>query len=67
MLIGGRGNLVNRVTSLCKKYGITSGKFNRKKINLFKENNNSRLVHFFEDGWDSTYIEKQYLKKVDIK
>jgi methionyl-tRNA synthetase len=32
MLIGGRGNLVNRVTSLCAKYGITEGKYNEKSF-----------------------------------
>ncbi|MEI6119054.1 MAG: hypothetical protein WCP92_07775 [bacterium] len=67
MLIGGRGNLVNRVTSLCKKYSITAGKFNKQKRELFKENSNSKLLHFFEDGWDGAKIEDQYLKKADIK
>lgn len=32
MLIGGRGNLVNRVTSLCAKYAITEGKYNEKSF-----------------------------------
>ena len=67
MLIGWRGNLVNRVTSLCKKYGITMGRFNRQKREVFKENNNSRLVQYFEDGRDGSKIEEQYLKKADIK
>lgn len=67
MLIGWRGNLVNRVTSLCKKYGITSGKFNKQKREVFKENNNSKLVHYFEDGRDGNKIEEAYLKKADIK
>jgi len=67
MLIGGRGNLVNRVTSLCKKYGITSGKFNKQKREVFKENNESKLVHFFHEGRDGSKIEDQYLKKADIK
>ncbi|MCX6824907.1 MAG: methionine--tRNA ligase [candidate division SR1 bacterium] len=67
MLIGGRGNLVNRVTSLCKKYGITAGKINKKKREVFKENNNSKLVQYFEDGWDGSKIEEAYLKKADIK
>ena len=67
MLIGWRGNLVNRVTSLCKKYGITSGKFNKQKREVFKENNESRLVHHIEDGWDSSRIETEYLNKADIK
>ncbi|MEI8009311.1 MAG: hypothetical protein WCI00_08345 [bacterium] len=44
--------MVNRVTSLCKKYGITAGKFNKKQREIFKENNNSKLTQYFEDGWD---------------
>jgi len=67
MLIGGRGNLVNRVTSLCKKYWITTGKFNKQKREKFKETTNSKLSQYFEDGWDSAKIEEQYLKKADIK
>jgi hypothetical protein len=59
--------LVNRVTSLCKKYGITAGKFNKQKRETFKEKSNSKLLHFFEDGWDGAKIEEQYLKKADIK
>jgi hypothetical protein len=67
MLIGGRGNLVNRVMSLCKKYGITSGKFNKQKRETFKENNNSKLAQYFEDGRDGNKIEEQYLRKAEIK
>lgn len=67
MLIGWRGNLVNRVTSLCKKYDITSGKFNKQKREIFKDNNNSKLLHFFEDRRDWSKIEESYLKKADIK
>ncbi len=67
MLIGGRGNLVNRVTSLCKKYDITSGKFNKQKWETFKENNGSRFVKYFEEGRDNADIEENYLKKADIK
>ena len=67
MLIGGRGNLVNRVTSLCKKYGITQAKFNKQKREVFKENNNSKLLEFFENGWDGAKIEELFLRKADIK
>lgn len=67
MLIGGRGNLVNRVTNLCKKYGITTGKFNKQKREVFKETTNSKLVDFFEDGRDGNQIEERYLKKAEIK
>lgn len=67
MLIGGRGNLVNRVTSLCKKYGITSGRFNKHQRAIFKEWCNSKLIEYFEDGWDGAKIEEQYLKKAEIK
>lgn len=67
MLIGGWGNLVNRVTSLCKKYGITSGKFNKQKWEHFKEHSESKLITYIENGWDSASIEENYLKKADIK
>lgn len=67
MLIGGRGNLVNRVTSLCKKYGITNGKFNKQKRETFKEDNESKLLTYFEDGRDGVKIEEEYLKKADLK
>lgn len=67
MLIGWRGNLVNRVTSLCKKYGIISGKFNKQKREVFKENNDSKLVQYIEDGRDGAKIEEQYLRKAEIK
>ena len=67
MLIWWRWNLVHRVTSLCKKYGITTGKFNKQKREIFKETTNSKLINYFEDGWDGAKIEEQYLKKADIK
>jgi methionyl-tRNA synthetase len=35
MLIGGRGNLVNRVANLGKKYGVVRGKFDEKRRNEF--------------------------------
>ena len=35
MLIWGRGNLVNRVTQLGKKYGVTQGKFHQEKYKDF--------------------------------
>jgi methionyl-tRNA synthetase len=37
MLIGGRGNLVNRVASLGKKYGVVKGKFDEEKRKFFKK------------------------------
>ncbi len=67
MLIGWWGNLVNRVTSLCKKYGITSGKFNKQKWETFKEDNESKLLHYFEEWRDNAKIEEQYLRKAEIK
>jgi methionyl-tRNA synthetase len=67
MLIGGWGNLVNRVTSLCKKYGITSGKLNKQKWKHFQEYSESKLITYIENGWDSASIEENYLKKADIK
>ncbi|MDR2415948.1 MAG: methionine--tRNA ligase [Candidatus Peribacteria bacterium] len=35
MLIGGRGNLVNRVANLGKKYGVKQGKFDEKRFSDF--------------------------------
>ncbi len=67
MLIGWRGNLVNRVTSLCKKYWITSGKFNKQKRQIFKENNESKLLYYFEEWRDGNKIEEQYLRRAEIK
>lgn len=58
---------MNRVTSLCKKYGIISGKFNKQKREVFKENNDSKLVQYIEDGRDGAKIEEQYLRKAEIK
>lgn len=69
MLIGWRGNLVNRVTSLCKKYEITEGKNNQNLLNklVYNEEWNESPeallwllnVHDVEIG---TYIENHYLK-----
>ncbi|GHW02303.1 methionine--tRNA ligase [candidate division SR1 bacterium] len=39
MLIGGRGNLVNRVANLGKKYGVKRGKMNNEKLKEFFGNN----------------------------
>jgi methionyl-tRNA synthetase len=47
MLIGGRGNLVNRVATLGKKYGIVKGKFDHKRLNegLFEALDDSVTSH----------------------
>ncbi|MCF7835332.1 methionine--tRNA ligase [Candidatus Gracilibacteria bacterium] len=66
MLIGGRGNLVNRVTSLCAKYGIKEGKMNKSNLEEFKDEDN-KLINLFETGFDGHYIEKNYLEKSDIQ
>ncbi|MDD3262717.1 MAG: methionine--tRNA ligase [Candidatus Absconditabacteria bacterium] len=52
MVIGGWGNLVNRVVSLCSKYGISEGKC--------MDNN-------FFDGFDILKIEEKYLKSGNIQ
>jgi len=67
MLIGWRWNLVNRVTSLCKKYDITHGKITTQQRNIYKENNNSKLLTYFENGRDETKIEDEYLNNANIK
>ncbi|MFZ2150675.1 MAG: methionine--tRNA ligase [Candidatus Absconditicoccaceae bacterium] len=66
MLIGGRGNLVNRVTSLCVKYNIKEGKTSKTKLKAFNDQNN-HLINFFELGFDSHLLEKTYLEKADIQ
>lgn len=66
MLIWWRGNLVNRVTSLCSKYWVIQWKFNQKKREEFKDKEN-KLISFFESGFDSHFIEKNYLEKADIQ
>lgn len=66
MLIWWRGNLVNRVTSLCSKYGIKEGKINKTKREQFKDEDN-KLIQLFESGFDSHFIEKNYLEKADIQ
>ncbi len=66
MLIWWRGNLVNRVTSLCAKYNIKQWKINPSKREEFKDKDN-KLTSFFESGFDSHFIETNYLEKSDIQ
>jgi len=66
MLIWWRGNLVNRVTSLCVKYGIKEWKLNKAKREEFKDNEN-KLIQLFESWFDWHFIEKNYLEKADIQ
>jgi len=67
MLIGWRWNLVNRVTSLCKKYGITAGTFKATKFQNFKWEDENGLAELFEHGLDVHKIEKKYLDKAELK
>lgn len=66
MLIWGRWNLVNRVTSLCAKYWIKEWKMNKSNLEEFKDEDN-KLINLFETGFDWHYIEKNYLEKSDIQ
>jgi methionyl-tRNA synthetase len=70
MLIGGRGNLVNRVANLGKKYGVVRGKFDEKRfkeyVNRHSECNEesflSGLLHFVRND-----IEEKYLDSANTK
>ncbi|MFA5747512.1 MAG: methionine--tRNA ligase [Candidatus Absconditabacterales bacterium] len=53
MLIGGRGNLVNRVVSLCAKYEIKEGKYNDEAFNRLDFDSK-----IFQEGFDVTKLEK---------
>jgi methionyl-tRNA synthetase len=62
MLIGGRGNLVNRVVSLCSKYGITQGKTDETRLQ-------ERNITDPEVAFDKRYtsIESKYLTTFAIQ
>jgi len=81
MLIWGRGNLVNRVTSLCEKYKINDGVFILKKREMFKwedldpevsragdsRASENGLFKLFEEDFNADYIEEKYLNKAHIR
>ncbi|MCX6822830.1 MAG: methionine--tRNA ligase [candidate division SR1 bacterium] len=67
MLIGGRGNLVNRVTSLCKKYEITEGKCRDSDLDKLYEETDNPLFEMFRTGFDTHQIQSTYLEKADIQ
>ena len=66
MLIGGRWNLVNRVTSLCKKYEITEGKCKDGDIARLSEDENNPLFEMFSNGFDAHKLHQRYLDNADI-
>jgi methionyl-tRNA synthetase len=66
MLIWWRWNLVNRVTSLCAKYGIKEWKINKQKREDFKDEDN-KLASLFELWFDTHLLEKTFLEKWDIQ
>jgi methionyl-tRNA synthetase len=67
MLIGWRWNLVNRVTSLCKKYEITEGKCRDTDLERLYENNDNPLFELFKTGFDTHKIQSVYLDNADIQ
>jgi methionyl-tRNA synthetase len=67
MLIGGRGNLVNRVTSLCKKYEIIEGKCRDNDLSRMEEGNDNPLFELFRTGFDAHKIQSTYLDKANIQ
>lgn len=67
MLIGGRGNLVNRVTSLCKKYEITEGKCRDTDLDNLYDDDNNPLFEMCKTGFDAHKIQELYLEKADIQ
>jgi methionyl-tRNA synthetase len=66
MLIWWRGNLVNRVTSLCAKYGVKEWKISKIKLEEFRDEDN-KLTTLFEWWFDWHFLEKNYLEKADIQ
>ena len=66
MLIGGRGNFVNRVASLGKKYGITHGKFDAKRFTAFKKDEKFDLLDLIEH-FNQEQFENRYLEHADLK
>jgi len=67
MLIGGWGNLVNRIISLCKKYEITEGKCRDTDLERLYENNDNPLFELFKTGLDTHKIQEIYLANADIQ
>ncbi|HRU50478.1 MAG TPA: methionine--tRNA ligase [Candidatus Absconditabacterales bacterium] len=59
MLIGSRGNLVNRVTKLSEKFGITNGKLGKNE-NWFKDFNINTINDFLKNHDTKGYLEKRY-------
>jgi len=66
MLIGGRGNLVNRVVSLCKKYEITEGKCKDTDLARIDADEN-KLFAMFDTGFDAHMIQQTYLGTGNIQ
>ncbi len=67
MLIGSWGNLVNRVVSLSKKYGITKGKYFSQKWKMYIGDDTNPLFALFEHGRDTNLVETTYLNTADLK
>jgi methionyl-tRNA synthetase len=68
MLIGGRGNLVNRVASLGKKYGVVKGKFDEERLKEFKGDvEDNQLLKFLEKGLSAGSLEDAYLNNANTK
>lgn len=72
MLIGGRGNLVNRVANLGKKYGVTKGKFDEKRFGEFlkkeemkagEESLFSGLLRFARNDIEEGYLQNANTKR----
>jgi len=69
MLIGGRWNLINRVTKLWQKYQITQATFNNSKLKTIKAKlpAENQLISFFETDFDTNKFEKTYLDHAKLK
>ncbi|MCK9467155.1 MAG: methionine--tRNA ligase [Candidatus Absconditabacterales bacterium] len=59
MLIGSWGNLVNRVSKLSEKFGITKGKLGNNE-NWFKDFNINTISDFLKNHDTKGYLEKRY-------
>jgi len=65
MLIWGWGNLINRVTKLSQKYGITQWAFDDSRFKKF--DCDSPLFRLFDTGFDAKAIDENYLNSCQIK
>lgn len=67
MLIGGWGNLVNRVSTLWKKYEITVWKFDERRYGEFFHDTKNDLLDMMKAWFNSEYIEERFFENAHTK